>query len=60
MKNWNLKGRRDGRQVLIYIDVGSLMDFRGRCEGDAERRENGNAFSGGKLGWLGRGVKIRK
>jgi hypothetical protein len=30
MKNWNIKeGRRDGYQVLIYIDVGSLKGLFG-------------------------------
>jgi hypothetical protein len=30
MKNWNLKeGRRDGCQVLIYIDIGSLKGLFG-------------------------------
>jgi hypothetical protein len=36
------------------------MDLRGSYEGDAGRRENGNAFSVGKLGWLGNVVEIRK
>jgi hypothetical protein len=37
-----------------------LLDFREWYEGYVGRRENGNDFSGGKLGWLGRGVKNQK
>jgi hypothetical protein len=29
MKNWNVKGRRDGCQVVIYIDIESLKGFFG-------------------------------
>jgi hypothetical protein len=36
------------------------MDLRVGYEGNAGKRENENAFSGGKLGLPGRGVKNRK
>jgi hypothetical protein len=47
-------------QIRKYIDIGAFNGFQGWCEGYAGRRENGNAFSGGKLGLFGRGVKNQK
>jgi hypothetical protein len=51
--------KRDYCNKFIWKSV-CLMDFRGGCVGDAGRQENENAFSGGKLGLLGRGAKNRK